>query len=605
MVAEQNKMSNKNESYLAALYLQKNGISVVPERNKKPLLKGWGQKNFPKIDMPKYSSPDIMWGVCGGDGLYAIDIDIHDKQGNKNPKWTSESQECLDSLIGIKDAVWYKTPSDNIHILFRGDAGGIKTIPEGFIAPCIEVKGLMRGVKFTIYENVFKRVGLSDIPYINLNKLFPKVNFDAIEEYKYTAPRQGLGYIHGNRNVQFASDLGVAKKRGDVYKALNAVYQYCKAGGTQAELEGTVKKQLEYIESERSTENLEIEMLTDDIITGPKWAIDEWFQKGTLALIGGEKGGGKSTFVLNLIANNANKNPLWEGGPVGNGDPSMYIALETSPSDARDKVIGAGGTVEKVHIVTKIGGERVDLQDDRHIQVLVESMRKNNYFAVVIDPIVELVLSSQNDNALIRQQVNKILDQLYGLDTFILGTAHLKKERGKVSEVGAFRGGSEIVNMSRGVFRIYDMEDDSGKILIRFDVNNSKFSNVGGLRFKITGIERQNYEGDRVELPQIAKITYTNAKQAVLLKEVKQDKPELKQDKKDPTEVLKQVIAEFKAQGKPLIATEIKAVANAREPKSVTTYWLKYKLDWNEAGYQESRSSAIDKIILTPNGRVG
>ena len=96
-------------------------------------------------------------------------------------------------------------------------------------------------------------------------------------------------------------------------------------------------------------------MLTDDIITGPKWAIDEWFQKGTLALIGGEKGGGKSTFVLNLIANNANKNPLWEGGPVGNGDPSMYIALETSPSDARDKVIGAGGTVEKVHIVTKIG----------------------------------------------------------------------------------------------------------------------------------------------------------------------------------------------------------------------------------------------------------
>ena len=601
MIPEKNKMSKKNESYLAALYLQKNGISVVPERNKKPLLRGWGQENFPKIDMPKYSSPDIMWGVCGGDGLYAIDIDIHDKQGNKNPKWTSESQECLDSLIGIKDAVWYKTPSDNIHILFRGDAGGIKTIPEGFIAPCIEVKGLMRGVKFTIYENVFNRVGLSDIPYINLNKLFPKVNFDAIEEYKYSANTQSLGYIQGNRNVQLASDLGVSKKRGDVYKALSSIYQFCKAGGGKTELEATVKKQLDYIESERNASKLVITRLADDIITGPKWAIEEWFQKGTLALIGGEKGGGKSTFVINLITNNANKEYLWEGGPKGDGRPSMYISLETSPSDSRDKVIGAGGTVSTVHIITHIDGQRVDLQDDMHIQTLINSMRENNYFAVVIDPIVELVLSSQNDNALIRQQVNKILDQLYGLDTFILGTAHLKKERGKVSEVGAFRGGSEIVNMSRGVFRIYDMEDDSGKILIRFDVNNSKFSNVGGLKFKITGIERQNYEGDKVELPQIAKITYTNAKQAILLKEVKQDKIELKQDKKDIVDVLNQIIGEFKAQGKPLVATEIKEMAHAREPKVATKTWKKYKYDWTIIGYIEQRSSITGKIILVPD----
>ena len=137
-----------------------------------------------------------------------------------------------------------QNPSDNIHILFRGDAGGIKTIPEGFIAPCIEVKGLMRGVKFTIYENVFNRVGLSDIPYINLNKLFPKVNFDAIEEYKYSANTQSLGYIQGNRNVQLASDLGVSKKRGDVYKALSSIYQFCKAGGGRLSLKLLSKSNL-------------------------------------------------------------------------------------------------------------------------------------------------------------------------------------------------------------------------------------------------------------------------------------------------------------------------------------------------------------------------
>ena len=357
-------------------------------------------------------------------------------------------------------------------------------------------------------------------------------------------------------------------------------------GFSGAEVDAIVEKLKPSIEARKKEllEESDVVFLKDNKVTGPRWAVPNWFQMGCLSLIGGEKGRGKSTFVINLIVRNSLKHCLWNKGKDGDGRKSMYICLETSPNDARDKVIACGGSVKNIHIVTHVGKERIDLQNPIHFRKIIELIQDNKYFAVVIDPIVELVLDAQNNNKLIRQQLNIILDWIKDTDTILIGTAHLRKEKTTVSQTGAFRGASELVNMARSLFRIYDKEDGDGKVLVRFDVNNSQYSNVGGLDFKIESRSQKNYKGDMIETGYIHTITYNNEPQASILKNCKTD--DTKIDKIDYDDIIKQIILEMEAKSEELNTKVIKNIAKAR---GVTTYHIKHKLDWKEMGYYEDR----------------
>ena len=371
--------------------------------------------------------------------------------------------------------------------------------------------------------------------------------------------------------------------------------KYIQIGYTDSDMDALIKL-LEPVVQEALYKGTEIVYLNKSIVTGPRWAVPHFFQKGCLSLIGGEKGGGKSTFVINLLVRNSLEMPLWKEGPVGDGRRSIYICLETSPNDARDKVLSAGGDINDIHIVTHVGEERVDLQNEQHIESLIALIKKRNYFAIVIDPIMELVLNAQNDNKLMRLQINAILDLIKDTDTILLGTSHLKKERGAVDETGAFRGSSELVNMARSVFRIYDKEDGESKILIRFQVNNSEFSGTGGIEFKIGTNPMKTDSGETVDLGCIEWAKFIKGPSASLIKLCKSDQPN-KSEKKDYAEMVKGIIEEFIAEGKPLNTRIIKNLAKAR---GVSAYFLNSKLSWKELGYYEKKEGKGGnfKVIL-------
>ena len=280
--------------------------------------------------------------------------------------------------------------------------------------------------------------------------------------------------------------------------------------------------------------------------TGPRWAVDQWYQKGALHLIGGEKSGSKSTFVIAQAVRNAREQELWKGGPNGDGRKSLYIG-ERSAQDARDKVLAAGGKPEDLDILTHIHysdghTEKIDLDNHQHFAIIIMYIHNNNYWAIIVDPVVELVLDAQNDNKKMRRALRQILEEIEDTDTFILGTAHLRKVRADVNDMGAFRGATELVNMCSGVFRVYDKaEDPSYKILLRLAVNRSKQSTTGGLEYKVVGKDMESTKDKKTyNEGYIKEITERKGSKEMLRKQCASDMPG--KEKKDYYEIVKNLV---------------------------------------------------------------
>ena len=320
------------------------------------------------------------------------------------------------------------------------------------------------------------------------------------------------------------------------------------AGVPEIEIVSAEKHANNLLESQRK-ENLDKAkaVFFDESVgyTGPLWAVDQWYQKGCLHLIAGEKAGAKSTFVMNIIVRNAQKKELWKGHN-GDGRKSLYIG-ERSSEEARDKALAAGGKAQDVNILNEIeyhDGTKVpiDLDNPEHFEIVLKKIKENKYFAVVIDPVVELVLDAQNDNRKMRMAVRNLLREIDGLDTFILGTAHLRKVRSDVSDMGAFRGATELVNMSSAVYRVYDKaEDNRYKRILRLAVNRSKQGTTGCLEFKVEGRNMESTKDKKIyNEGYIKEITELKGSKEMLKKGCKNDLQS--KDKPDGFDIVKKIV---------------------------------------------------------------
>ena len=171
--------------------------------------------------------------------------------------------------------------------------------------------------------------------------------------------------------------------------------------------------------------------------------------------------------------------------------------------------------------------EKIDLDNPNHLTIILMYIKNNNYWAIIIDPIVELVLDAQNDNKKMRKALKVILAEIEHTDTFILATAHLRKIRSDVNDMGAFRGASELVNMMSGVFRVYDKaEDPSYKILLRLAVNRSKQGTKGGLEYKVVGKDMESTKDKKTyNEGYIKEITERKGSKEMLKKQCASDMP--------------------------------------------------------------------------------
>ena len=213
-------------------------------------------------------------------------------------------------------------------------------------------------------------------------------------------------------------------------------------------------------------------------------------------------------------------------------------------------------------------------------------IRKNNYWSVTIDPIVDLVLSDQNNNAQVRKQIAFLLRETHDLKTIFFGIAHLKKQRGSTTDMGTLRGASEFVNMATSVCRVFELKDDAGYVLCKLKVNESKVGTKGGIKYKIENLaihENWRAEGSKeVGKGGIKFLEYVHSTREKLKEDCKEELPE-HGNRHDPSSIIKFVIAKLKAEEKELDTTIIKNLAQVH---GVTSYYLEKKLKWADYGYK-------------------
>lgn len=318
------------------------------------------------------------------------------------------------------------------------------------------------------------------------------------------------------------------------------------------------------------------------------WAIEDWFEFGELSLIGGDPGSGKTTLAIKLAVLNAQKRPFWEGGPTGDGRKSLYICFERKGSKAHNKELACGGDGEQLDIIKelKINGKTtpIDLENPQHLKIILKMIKTNNYFSVILDPVVDLVLSNQNDNAQVRKQVAILLRETHKMNTAFFGIAHLRKQRTGINDLGGFRGASELVNISTSVCRVFEMKDGEGFILGKLKVNESKVGKKGGIQYKI-----ETLDINKVFLAEGSKETGKGGIRE--LKFLNKPLSELKKscvkeldfkESESPVETINKVILRLRAENKELNTAIIKNLAKA---EGVSAYFLNKKLVWDDFGY--------------------
>ena len=382
-----------------------------------------------------------------------------------------------------------------------------------------------------------------------------------------------------------------------IFKELNKVYEaYRKIGEAERQ-----KKEFED-ELQLGKGNL---FKKEKIVDIP-WAIENWMESTGLCLIAGQSCVGKSTLAIKIAVQNAMGNAFWLSGGVGDGRKSLYICLERKKDRAFNKEIACGGDGNQIDILESITingkEELVDLENPKHLNIILRMVKNNNYWSVIFDPIADLVLSKQNDNAEIRKAFNVIFKQTENLNTLLIGIIHLKKERGSVDEVGMIRGASELSNMANSVLRVTALKDNEGYLFHRLIVNEGKNIKKGAVKYKIEDCEIPEKflaKGSKEKTKGgIKSLNYEDTPVALLKKECESDIPD--PQKESNFEKIKRVIDRRIAEDKDLNTTKIKELAKA---EGVSGYYIREKLNWRDFGYEEQSNQGFGaeyKIFLKP-----
>lgn len=333
-----------------------------------------------------------------------------------------------------------------------------------------------------------------------------------------------------------------------------------------------------------------------------EWLIPNFFEKQGLAIVAGKPGVGKTTFAIRLAVINANREEFYrnstneEEWPKGDGRKGLYICAERKPEDAADILLACGGELKKhVDIVKTIDGKVPNLSNPEHLNYILELIITGDYSSVIIDPIVEIALSEQNDNAKVREKLIEVRDRLKHKDTLILGLMHLKKDSRGTDVGGAIRGASEWANVPHAVCVIKKDKDGDHSILQKYKINKSKTGNKGGFKYLIEDITLPPPYNHITKGGIKGPFEYIDKDARDINKQCESD---LEQKGETNFEKVKKVIARLEAEKKPMTTTLVKDLAKA---EGVSGYYLDRVLNWSDFGYktEDTGFGGKRRVVLT------
>lgn len=204
---------------------------------------------------------------------------------------------------------------------------------------------------------------------------------------------------------------------------------------------------------------------------------------GKITLLQGDPGDGKSTMMMNLIAELSKGGKTPDGKPVGMPQRVIYQCSEDGVSDTiKPRLERCGADCRKVAFINEETYSGLTLDDERIRQAIIEFRP----WLVVIDPI-QAYLGSDSDLQ-IAGRARKLMQRL-GMwasvyDCAIVLIGHLNKKEGTK---GLYRslGSIDVVAAARSVLQVERDSEDANIRIVR-QIKNSLAPSDGEIRFSIT-----------------------------------------------------------------------------------------------------------------------
>ena len=224
-------------------------------------------------------------------------------------------------------------------------------------------------------------------------------------------------------------------------------------------------------------------LYSDVQATSVRWLWYPFIAVGKITLLQGDPGDGKSTMMMNLIAELSKGGNTPDGKPIGMPKKVIYQCSEDGVSDTiKPRLEKCGADCRNVAFINEDTYSGLTLDDERIRQAIIEFRPR----LVVIDPI-QAYLGSDSDLQ-IAGRARKLMHRL-GMwasvyDCAIVLIGHLNKKEGTK---GLYRslGSIDVVAAARSVLQV-ERDPENTDIRIVRQIKNSLAPSDGEIRFSIT-----------------------------------------------------------------------------------------------------------------------
>ena len=217
--------------------------------------------------------------------------------------------------------------------------------------------------------------------------------------------------------------------------------------------------------------------------TDVRWLWYPFIAIGKITLLQGDPGDGKSTMMMNLIAELSTGGKTPDGCKVGVPQKVIYQCSEDDASDTiKPRLERCGADCRKIAFINEEVYNGLTLDDERIRQAIVKFRPR----LVVIDPI-QAYLGSDSDLQ-IAGRARKLMRRLgmwaTGYDCAIVLIGHLNKKEGSK---GLYRslGSIDVVAAARSVLQV-ERDTENSDIRIVHQIKNSLAPTAEDIRFSIS-----------------------------------------------------------------------------------------------------------------------
>ena len=217
--------------------------------------------------------------------------------------------------------------------------------------------------------------------------------------------------------------------------------------------------------------------------TDVRWLWYPFIAIGKITLLQGDPGDGKSTMMMNLIAELSTGGKTPDGCKIGVPQKVIYQCSEDGVSDTiKPRLERCGADCRKIAFINEEFYNGLTLDDERIRQAIIEFRPR----LVVIDPI-QAYLGSDSDLQ-IAGRARKLMRRLgmwaAGYDCAIVLIGHLNKKEGSK---GLYRslGSIDVVAAARSVLQV-ERDTENPDIRIVHQIKNSLAPTAEDIRFSIS-----------------------------------------------------------------------------------------------------------------------